>query len=73
MRKFSLLVEMHLGLGGLPAAPLALLCYIPLVVCHANPSNLLQNPIFLKFSGTMIVAEKENDARLACVFRSEFG
>jgi len=40
------------------------------------PSKSLQtfcSPIFSEFSGTMIVAEKEKDARLACVFHSEFG
>lgn len=73
MRKFSLLVEMHLGLGGLPATPLAFLRYVPLVICHAKSLPTFCNPILFEFSGTMIVAEKEKDARLACVFRSEFG
>ncbi len=73
VRKFSLLIEMHLGLGSLPATPLAFLRYIPLVICHANSSKPAAIPFFFEFSGTMIVAEKENVARLACVFHSEFG
>jgi hypothetical protein len=63
---------MQLGLGSLPSMPLSFLRYVPLVICHPNSSELLAS-IFLEFSGTMIVAEKEKDARLACVFHSEFG
>jgi hypothetical protein len=73
VRKFSLLVKMHLGLGGLPTTPLAFLRYVPLVICHAKSLPTFCNPILFEFSGTTIVAEKEKDARLACVFRSEFG
>jgi hypothetical protein len=63
---------MQFSLGGFPATPLAFLRYVPLVICHPNSSEPLTS-IFLEFSGTMIVAKKEKDARLACVFHSEFG
>jgi hypothetical protein len=73
VRELSLLVEMHLGLGGLTATPLPFLRYITLIVSHANSSKPSAVPFRLNFWGTMIVAEKEKDARLACVFRCEFG
>jgi hypothetical protein len=39
MRELTLLVQMHLFLGGLSAAPLPLLSYVPLVISHSISSE----------------------------------
>jgi hypothetical protein len=42
VRQFALLVQLHLRLGGLAAAALAFLSYVPLVVRHPIPPHKLR-------------------------------